>query len=110
MKVEEVFIFQHLSFYEQLKFNAQHGKSACISFWIINNLISNQSVSKETINNTPNKQRKRSYTSVHVLLNLLNLLGKSEKMLGFKHFFRFYATSSISSIMHEHKYWLLFII
>ena len=41
--------------------------------------------------------------SAHVLLNLLNELGKSDKMRGLRAFYYFFATSLINSIKQEHK-------
>ena len=37
--------------------------------------------------------------SVHVLLNLLKVLGKRDKMLGGRAFYLFFATSLINSII-----------
>ena len=45
-----------------------------------------------------------SYVSAHVLLNLLNELGKRDKMRGFRAFYLFFATSLINSIIQEHEY------
>ena len=45
-----------------------------------------------------------SYMSAHVLLNLLNELRKKEiKCEACRAFYLFFATSSINSIMQEHK-------
>ena len=41
--------------------------------------------------------------SVHVLLNLLNSLQKSDKMLASLAFYRIFERSSINSIKQEHK-------
>ena len=41
--------------------------------------------------------------SAHVLLNLLNELGKRDKMQGLPSFLSFLATSLINSIIQEHK-------
>ena len=41
--------------------------------------------------------------SAHVLLNLLNKLGKRDKMRGLPSSLSFFATSSINSIIQEHK-------
>ena len=41
--------------------------------------------------------------SAHVLLNLLNELGKRDKMNIAKHFISFFAMSLINSIIQEHK-------
>ena len=41
--------------------------------------------------------------SAHVLLNLLNELGKRDKMRGLPTFYLFYATSLINSIIQEHE-------
>ena len=41
--------------------------------------------------------------SAHVLLNLLNELGKSDKMRGLSSILYFFATSLINSIMQEHE-------
>ena len=43
-----------------------------------------------------------SYISAHVLLNLLNELGKRDKMLG-KPLYLFFATSLINSVKQEHE-------
>ena len=43
--------------------------------------------------------KRGSYISAHVLLNLLNELGKRDKMLGHL----FFATSLINSIIQEHE-------
>ena len=47
--------------------------------------------------------------SAHVLLNLLNELGKRDKMPASLAFYRFFATSFINSILQEHECWILFI-
>ena len=39
--------------------------------------------------------------SAHVLLNLLNELGKRDKMRGLRAFYLFFATSLINSIIQE---------
>ena len=41
--------------------------------------------------------------SVHVLLNLLNELGKRDKNEACRAFFLFFATSLINSIIQEHE-------
>ena len=41
--------------------------------------------------------------SVHVLLNLLNELGKSDKMRALSRILSLFATSSINSIMQENE-------
>ena len=41
--------------------------------------------------------------SAHVLLNLLNKLGKRDKMLGLPNILSFFATSLINSIIQEHE-------
>ena len=41
--------------------------------------------------------------SAHVLLNLLNELGKSDKMEACRAFYYFFATSLINSIIQEHE-------
>ena len=47
--------------------------------------------------------KRGSYMSAHVLLNLLNKLGKRDKMRGFcQTFYLFSATSLINSIIQEH--------
>ena len=46
--------------------------------------------------------------SAHVLLNLLNMLGKSDKMRGFSTTLHFFTMSLINLIMHVHE--ILFII
>ena len=44
-----------------------------------------------------------SYMSAHVLLNLLNELGKEIKCDACRAFYLFFATSSINSIIQEHE-------
>ena len=41
--------------------------------------------------------------SAHVLLNLLNELGKSDKMRGLLSIYLFFPTSLINSIIQEHE-------
>ena len=41
--------------------------------------------------------------SAHVLLNLLNELGKKDKMRGMPSSYLFFATSLINSIIQEHE-------
>ena len=41
--------------------------------------------------------------SAHVLLNLLNELGKSDKKRACRAFYLFFATSLINSIIQEHE-------
>ena len=41
--------------------------------------------------------------SAHVLLNLLNELGKRDKMRGLQSIYLFFATSLINSIKQEHN-------
>ena len=41
--------------------------------------------------------------NAHVLLNLLNELRKRDKMWGLPSFYLFFATSSINSVIQEHK-------
>ena len=41
--------------------------------------------------------------SAHVLLNLLNELGKRDKMRGLPSIYLFFATSLINSIIQEHE-------
>ena len=41
--------------------------------------------------------------SAHVLLNLLNELGKRDKMRGLRAFYLFFTTSLINSIIQEHE-------
>ena len=41
--------------------------------------------------------------SAHVLLNLLNKLGKRDKMKGCQAFYLFFATSLINSIIQAHE-------
>ena len=48
------------------------------------------------------KRNRGSYVSVHVLLNLLNKLGKRDKMPGLPSILSLFATSLINSIQ-EHK-------
>ena len=42
--------------------------------------------------------------SVHVLLNLLNELGKRDKMLGLPSILSLFTTLLINSILQEHKF------
>ena len=51
------------------------------------------------------KEERGSYMSAHVLLNLLNELGKSDKMRGLPSlaFYRFCQTSTINSTKQEYK-------
>ena len=44
-----------------------------------------------------------SYMSAHVLLYLLNELGKRDKMRGLPSIYPFFSTSLINSIIQEHK-------
>ena len=44
-----------------------------------------------------------SYMSAHVLLNLLNQLGKIDKMLGLSSILSLFATSLMNSIIQEHE-------
>ena len=44
-----------------------------------------------------------SYMSGHVLLNLLNELGKRDKMRGLPSILSFFAKSLINSIIQEHE-------
>ena len=44
-----------------------------------------------------------SYMSAHVLLNLLNELGKSDKCKACRTIYRFFATNLINSITLEHE-------
>ena len=44
-----------------------------------------------------------SYMSAHVLLNLLNELGKRDKMLACRAFYLFFATSLINPIIQGHE-------
>ena len=48
--------------------------------------------------------------SAHVLLNLLNELGKRDKMRGLPSIYLVFATSLINSIIQEHECKTLFII
>ena len=48
--------------------------------------------------------------SAHILLNLLNKLGKRDKMRGLPSILSLLATSLINSIIQEHKCLILFII
>ena len=49
--------------------------------------------------------------SAHILLNLLNELGKRDKMRGLPSILSpFFATSLINSIIQEHECYILFII
>ena len=45
--------------------------------------------------------------SAHVLLNLLNELGKREKCDSCRAFYFFFATSLINSLIQEHVFWML---
>ena len=47
--------------------------------------------------------------SAHVLLNLLNVLRKSDKMRGLPAFYRFFAMSLINSTLQEYECKILFI-
>ena len=47
--------------------------------------------------------RRGSYMSVLVFLNLLNELGKRDKMRGLPSILSLFATSLIHSIIHEHE-------
>ena len=47
--------------------------------------------------------------SAHVLLNLLNELGKRDKCEACRAFYRFSPRSLINSIIQEHEYYILFI-
>ena len=44
-----------------------------------------------------------SYMIAHVLLNLLNELGKIDKMRGLRAFYLFFATNLLNSIIQEYK-------
>ena len=44
-----------------------------------------------------------SYMNAHVLLNLVNELGKSDKMLGLLSILSLFATCLINSIIQEHE-------
>ena len=46
---------------------------------------------------------KGSYISAHVLLNLLNELGKRDTMRGLPSIFSFFPTRLINSIIQEHE-------
>ena len=48
-------------------------------------------------------EHRGSYISAHVLLNLLNELGKRDKMRGLPSIYLFFATSLINSIIQEHE-------
>ena len=48
-------------------------------------------------------RNKGSYMSAHVLLNLLNELGKKIKCEACRAFYLFFAMSLINSIIHEHE-------
>ena len=48
--------------------------------------------------------------SAHVLLNLLNNLGKRDKMRGLPSILSLFATSLINSLIQEHECKILFII
>ena len=61
-------------------------------------------------NFVPNYIFRGSYTSAHVLLNLLNKLGKSDKMEACRAFYHFFATSLKYSIIQGHECSILFII
>ena len=47
--------------------------------------------------------------SAHVLLNLLNEMGKEIKFQGCRTFYLFFATSLINSIIQEHEWYIIFI-
>ena len=53
---------------------------------------------------------KGSYMSTHVLLNLLNKLGKVIKCEACQGYYLFFATSLINSIIHEHDFKIILII
>ena len=44
-----------------------------------------------------------SYMRTHVLLNLFNELGKTDKMQGLPAFYLFFATSLINSIIQDYE-------
>ena len=46
--------------------------------------------------------------SAHVLLNLVNKLGKRDKLLDLKSILSFFATSLIKSIIQEHEYYAVY--
>ena len=46
--------------------------------------------------------------STHVLLKLLNELGKVDQMRGFPSIFFFFATSLINSIIQEHECYIFY--
>ena len=48
--------------------------------------------------------------SAHVLLHLLNQLGKRDKMRGLASILSLFCNNLINSIIMEHKCWILFII
>ena len=48
--------------------------------------------------------------SAPALLNLFNMLGKSDKMQGLRAFYHFFPTGLINSIIQEHECLFLFII
>ena len=51
----------------------------------------------------PHVFNRGSYMSAHVLLNLLNELGKSDKCKACRTIYRFFATNLINSIILEHE-------
>ena len=53
---------------------------------------------------------RESYTNAHVILNLLNKLGKVIKCEACRAFYCFFSTSLINSIIQEHECKILFII
>ena len=49
------------------------------------------------------RRNRGSYMSAHVLLNLLNELGKSDRMRGLPSILSFFTTSLINSIIQEQE-------
>ena len=56
-----------------------------------------------TLDNMQVLRYRGSYMSAHVLLNLLNELGKRNKMRGLPSIYLFFATSLINSLIQEHE-------
>ena len=56
------------------------------------------------------EQNRGSYMSAHILLNLLNELGKSDKKRGLPSILSLFTTCLINSIIQEHACRILFII
>ena len=62
-----------------------------------------KSVSFDVMQNTDEVRNRKSYMSAHVLLNLLNELGKRDKMQGLPSILSLFCTSLINSIIQEYQ-------